>query len=165
MNSIFIRHSSPEDLPLIMDVYEKGRTFMRSNGNLSQWINGYPSESVILNDIANRNHFIGFDEDGKVALVFAFIIGDDSTYSYIEQGSWLNNNPYGTIHRIASSGQYPNMLSQALEFCFKEIDTIRIDTHEDNVPMLSALQRHKFKRCGIIYTNDGSPRIAFQKSI
>lgn len=163
-NHLSIRHSRPEDLPLIMDVYEKARMFMRSQGNHSQWIDGYPSEEVIIKDIDNRNHYTGVTEDGRIAMVFTFIIGDDPTYKLIEKGDWLNDRPYGTIHRIASNGICSNVLKVALDFCYLLIDNIRVDTHADNRPMLTALQRHGFERCGIIYTGDGSPRIAFQKS-
>jgi hypothetical protein len=40
---------------------------------------------------------------------------------------------------------------------------IRIDTHRDNVPMLSLLDKSGFERCGIIYLKNGDERIAFQK--
>lgn len=137
---------------------------MRSQDNHEQWINGYPSENVILSDMALGNHYVGVDEGGEIVFVFTFIIGDDPTYNLIEKGEWLNDKPYGTIHRIASDGSKSDVLGLTLEYCFRCVDNIRIDTHADNRPMLSALQRHGFKYCGIIYTHDGSPRVAFQKA-
>lgn len=137
---------------------------MRANGNNSQWTDGYPSDEVILSDMAAGNHYVGIDENGHIMFCFTFIIGNDSTYNFIEEGNWLNNEPYGTIHRIASAGICHDVLGRALEFCFKKIKNIRIDTHSDNTPMLTALQRNNFIRCGIIYIADGSPRIAFQKT-
>lgn len=41
--------------------------------------------------------------DNKIVGTFVFIIGDEPTYSEIE-GEWINDEPYGTIHRIASDG-------------------------------------------------------------
>ncbi len=35
---------------------------------------------------------------------FAFILGEDPTYQQID-GAWLNDQPYGTIHRIAGNGK------------------------------------------------------------
>ena len=35
--------------------------------------------------------------EGTPCGVFAFIIGDDPTYQVIEDGGWLNDNPYGAI--------------------------------------------------------------------
>lgn len=163
--AITIRRSTQADLPGIMIVYEKAKVYMRSKGNHEQWINGYPSEAVILNDMSAGNHYIGTDADGNVAFVFTFIIGEDPTYSIIEDGSWPDDKPYGTIHRIASNGLYHDVLGMSLKYCFKLIDTIRIDTHASNSPMLDALIRHGFKLCGIIHIADGSARTAFQKTM
>jgi len=45
--------------------------------------------------------------------------------------------------------------------------SIRIDTHEGNLPMQSALKKAGFIRCGRIFlqggAEDGDPRIAFEK--
>ena len=40
---------------------------------------------------------------------------------------------------------------------------VRIDTHEDNIPMQRALLRAGFERCGIIHIATGDERVAFQK--
>ncbi len=96
-------------------------------------------------------------------MVFTFIIGEDPTYKEIENGAWLNDKPYGTIHRIASSGRQGGMLKASVRYCAQMIDNIRIDTHADNGPMQNALHRLNFTFCGIIYVADGSPRLAFQK--
>lgn len=165
MSNIKIRESRMDDIPQILLVYEQAKLFMRSRGNLEQWTGGYPSELIIAADIAKHQHFIGKDDDGNVLVVFAFIEGKDPTYNYIEDGAWPDNRPYGTIHRIASSGLRAGMLQAALDFCFSRIDTIRIDTHADNHPMLDALKKQHFTRCGIIYLADGNPRTAFHKTI
>lgn len=158
-----IRKSKLEDIENIMPIYESAKRFMRKNGNMTQWIGGYPSVEVIKRDIQNGNHYIATTEGGAVAFVFTFIIGDDPTYSVIEDGRWANEKPYGTIHRIASSGKASGSLKKTVDFCFSMIDNLRIDTHADNSPMLNGLKRLGFRRCGIIYTDDGSPRVAFQK--
>lgn len=162
---ITFRHSTLEDIGKIMPIYEGAKLFMRSKGNYDQWTGGYPSPEVIAADIANNNHYLGFDHDGNVAVVFTFIIGDDPTYAYIEGGNWPDENPYGTIHRIASAGRYPGMFKQVLNYCFDLIDTIRIDTHADNKPMLDAITCAGFTKAGIIYLADGSPRTAFHKTL
>lgn len=158
-----IRKSTLEDIEKIMPIYESAKLFMRKTGNITQWTGGYPSIDVIRRDIENGNHYIAETEDGGIAFVFTFIVGNDPTYAVIEDGKWLNDNPYGTIHRIASSGISKGSLKAAVNFCLGLIDNLRIDTHADNSPMLNGLQQLCFKRCGIIYTADGSPRIAFQK--
>ena len=100
-----------------------------------------------------------------MVMAFAFIIGDDPTYSVIEGGHWLNERPYGTIHRLGSTGKHKGILRQCVDFCMSHIANIRLDTHADNAIMLNAVEKLGFIRCGTIYCMDGSPRVAFQKSI
>lgn len=39
---------------------------------------------------------------------------------------------------------------------------VRLDTHADNVPMQRAAEVLGFQRCGTIWVEDGSPRIAYE---
>ncbi len=43
-----IRFTELKDLPLVMEIYDYARAFMRTTGNATQWIDGYPSEALIL---------------------------------------------------------------------------------------------------------------------
>ena len=42
-----IRPTEIKDLPLVMEIYDYARAFMRATGNTTQWIDGYPSEALI----------------------------------------------------------------------------------------------------------------------
>ena len=98
-------------------------------------------------------------------LSLVFIIGEDPTYQIIENGAWLDNTqPYGTIHRIASNGQTQGVFNMVLDWCTAHCSNIRIDTHEKNIPMQRCLAKNGFVRCGVIYLEDGDPRIAYQRS-
>ena len=165
MGHIVIRKGGTEDMDAILLVYEKARKYMRECGNLTQWTDGYPAREDVVRDIDAGNCYVGVDMDGEIVMCFAFIIGDDPTYSVIYDGGWINDLPYGTIHRMGSSGKHGGMLEECVKYCFNMIDNIRIDTHEDNTPMLKAIARLNFTRCGIILCRDGTPRIAFQKMI
>ena len=158
-----IRKGTQSDIDAIMSCYETARRFMRDSGNNSQWINGYPSRELVSKDIADGLSYVGIDENGEVAMAFAFIIGADPTYSIIEDGQWINNRPYGTIHRLGSNGKYHGILRMCVDFCMTEIDNLRLDTHVDNLIMQHAAKKLGFKRCGIIYCDDGTPRIAYQR--
>ncbi len=50
-----------------------------------------------------------------------------------------------------------------MEYCSKEIKHLRIDTHQDNKIMQHVILKNGFTYCGIIYTGDGSPRLAYEK--
>ena len=89
-----------------------------------------------------------------------FILGKDETYNYIE-GKWLNDEPYGVIHRIASSGIKKGMFSEVFEYVTKFSANILIDTHHDNLVMQKVLNKHGFMKCGVIYLKNGNPRLAY----
>lgn len=165
MKHISIRKARVEDLDAVMAIYDTARKYMRANGNCSQWINGYPSRTLIANDIAQEQLYVGTDDDNELVMAFAFIIGEDPTYAVIEDGRWLNDRPYGTIHRLGSNGKYGGMLLACVDYCSQMTGNLRLDTHEDNMTMRTLVTRYGFKRCGIIYCDDGSPRIAYQRYV
>lgn len=158
-----IRTAKLEDLPLIEHIYDTARTFMRANGNHHQWVNGYPQREMLENDIEKGQLYVA-EESGAIHGVFAFILGEDPTYAYIEGGHWLNDKPYGTIHRIGSDGAVKGLLRQTLRFALGYTDEVRADTHEDNKPMQHVLEKNGFVRCGVIYLEDGDPRVAYHFS-
>ena len=150
-------------LPQIMTVYANARQFMAQNGNPDQWGTAYPSEAMIRQDILNRKCYVNLCGD-LIRAVFYFAVEHDPTYSYID-GAWQNSAPYGVIHRIAVGESGKGVAAECFDFAAQYCDNIRIDTHEKNVPMQRCLTKNGFTRCGIIYLEDGDPRIAFQKVI
>jgi hypothetical protein len=147
-----------------MGVYDAARATMRASGNHKQWINGYPKREMIEDDIARRVSYVIEGADGKPHAVFMFSVEDDPTYALIEDGNWLDDEPYGVIHRIGSDGTLHGVIAQAVAYCSNIIGNLRIDTHQDNAPMQRSLQKYGFSRCGIIYLANGEERIAFHKT-
>lgn len=158
-----IRHSTFDDFEQITAIYDYAREFMRRNGNATQWGPTHPSVERIRRDISDGVGYV-ITENGVIAAVFAFIIGPDPTYAQIREGRWLNDKPYGAIHRIASDGRTKGVFDAMLAFCEEQIADLRVDTHRDNAPMLHLLASRGFTKCGLITTDDGTERIAFQKS-
>ena len=154
-----IRRATTEDLGVILDIYARARVFMRQSGNPDQWGDHYPAEELLKSDIQSGNLYVV--ENGQIQGVFAFFTEEDPTYGYIE-GEWLSSEPYGTIHRVASSGR-GGIFGEILEFALLQNRHLRIDTHQDNHIMQHVVQKHGFTRCGIIYVEDGSPRIAYER--
>ena len=158
-----IRKAKPCDLTRILRVYEIAREHMRQSGNPTQWGTDKPKKELLEDDIRKGELFVGENEEGHICFVFAFILGEDPTYSYIEDGNWLSDEPYGTIHRIASDGTLSGVVKSAVDYCKNTISNLRIDTHENNKTMQHVLEKLGFTRCGIIYIEDGTPRIAYQR--
>lgn len=160
-----IRKSTAADLPRMLEIYAYAREFMAATGNPHQWGDAKnPQLEVLEQDIEDGVGYV-MEYDGRIVGAFAFIIGEDETYGYIEDGAWLNDEPYGTIHRIAGDGSTKGVLNTAVDFGAEMIGNLRIDTHHDNVVMQSAIKKCGFEECGVIYVADGSPRIAYQKIV
>lgn len=160
---VLIRPATVADLPRIMPIYERARGYMAQNGNKNQWINGYPQESVLIDDI-NKNRLFVLENGEFLDAVFVFFIGLDPTYAYIE-GAWKDGSEYGVIHRVASSGRAKGVFTSCLDFCKSQITHIRIDTHKDNVIMQNTLKKHGFFECGIIYLENGAERLAYELTL
>lgn len=164
--SIRISKATESDLPQILAVYAEARRFMASVGNPDQWgRSGYPREELLRADIAERRLF-ALREGERVVGAFALIFGDDPTYRVIEGGAWLNDKPYGTLHRLGSLSSVHGCAKAALDFCVCECKErgcgLRADTHAANAPMQHILSSYGFQHCGTIYVADGSPRLAYQ---
>ena len=158
-----IQKANLSQLPGIMAVYERARVFMAQTGNPDQWGMAYPPEEMIRQDILDGKCYVNLQ--GKtIAAVFYFANETDPTYGYIE-GDWLNDKPYGVIHRIAVGESGKGVAAECFQYAVERCENLRIDTHEDNIPMQRCLAKHGFQRCGIIYLENGDPRIAYQKVI
>lgn len=157
---MIIRQALMQDLTAIMGIYEEAKLFMRQQGNHKQWTNGYPSNELVQTDIQNGNCYVCLENDETIG-VFCFFDGPDPTYAKIYEGQWLNNEPYGVIHRIAVSAHRKGVADFCYDFALKKCDNLRIDTHNDNIPMQRSLAKNGFTRCGIIYLANGDPRIAY----
>lgn len=158
-----IRRTEMGDLDSVLSIYAYAREQMRLNGNPLQWGDSRPQKLKVAEDINNGNSYVILHE-GRICGVFAFILGEEPTYRKIE-GKWKNDLPYGTIHRIASKGTVKGIFDICIEFCLTKTDNLRIDTHRDNKVMLHLIEKHNFERCGVIYVEDGTPRIAFQLTV
>jgi hypothetical protein len=159
-----IRKATEQDLNTIMEIYAHARRFMAQTGNPTQWSDSYPQESLIRQDIESGISYVCTGDGDEIEAVFMYAQMDDPTYRVIEDGAWKNDRPYGVLHRIASRGQVRGAASFCMQWCFDQCRNLKCDTHEDNKVMQHVLEKNGFERCGRIYTEAGSPRIAFQKT-
>ena len=158
-----VRLAQVADLDTIMPVMDAAKGIMRSDGNMNQWSDGYPSSEAILADIHRKGGFV-MEDCGKIVGYFAFLPSPEPTYSYIEGGEWIDDvMPYHVIHRIASYPEIHGVFSDIMEYCFSQDPNIRIDTHRENSIMRHNIAKHGFTYCGIIYLESGDERLAYQK--
>ncbi|HPT79247.1 MAG TPA: GNAT family N-acetyltransferase [Candidatus Atribacteria bacterium] len=164
------RKAVKADIPQIMAIIGQTKAYLKSKG-VDQWQDGYPDAGVIERDIENSNSYV-LERCGSVVGTVAVVLDGDKNYEHIYEGRWLSNFPYAAIHRIAVSdetrgtGAASVMLENIEGLCRqKAIHSIRVDTHEDNRSMQGLLSKNGFQYRGIIYLEDGSKRLAYEKLI
>ena len=150
------------DLPRILEIYDIAKAYMGANGNPNQWNGAYPDLETLRTDIEKQRLYV-YKKDGHIHGVFMLLLEEEPTYAYIEGGSWREETPYGTIHRLSGDGEVKGLFAKCVAFCEKKVPYLRADTHFDNHTMQHLLEKNSFERRGIIYLKNGDPRIAYQK--
>lgn len=161
MNGFTVAKALDNDIERILEIYGYARDFMKKSGNPTQWRNGYPQRELIMRDIENECLYV-VKKDDVIHGVFFFKSGEDPTYRVIEDGSWLSQDEYGVIHRVAGDGCEKGLFGAVFEYCTSIMPHLRIDTHADNKVMQHVVEKYGFKKCGTIYVEDGSSRIAYE---
>ena len=165
-----IIHTQYHHVNDVMKIIDQAKAYFKRN-DINQWQDGYPNAESIKEDIVHEKSYVLIDDDKVLGTMF-FSIEDDPSYSYIENGQWLTQDRYAVIHRIAVDENVKgnNIAYELVKYVVQQckdnhINSIRIDTHKDNLSMQRFLTKHDFKACGTIYLASGDPRIAFEKII
>lgn len=165
-----IRRSTFKDIPEIMVIIADAKIHLAAQ-KIEQWQNGYPNAAQVENDIKIEESYVLVSEESKVVATAMFTTRKEPTYKVIE-GKWKvdENQVYGVIHRMAIKASFRKLgLAAQLFKEFhqqlnqKKIQSLKIDTHEENLGMQSLIKKLGYQYCGIIYTNYGDKRMAFEK--
>ena len=163
-----IRPATSADIPALRPVFEAAKGIMRADGNPDQWsAPGFPDDSLLLRDIARGGGFViesVIPSEAKESIVayFALLPSPEPTYDYID-GAWLTDEPYGVIHRMASYPDAHGIFSAVIDYALTRYGHLRIDTHRDNRIMQHLIKKHGFTYCGIIWLEDGTERLAYER--
>ncbi len=156
-----IRKATENDIQAVLAIFDKAKDIMRSDGNSTQWGDGYPDAGIVRTDISMGGAHI-IEQDGKPVAYFALLPSPEPTYSSID-GKWLDDSsPYHVIHRIASTPESHGVFRRIIEYALSVSGNLRIDTHRDNRIMRHVIERAGFSYCGVINLPDGSERLAYQ---
>ena len=163
-----IRKAEPRDLDRMMEIYAFARQFMAEHGNPNQWgQTHWPPEALIRSDIAGGSSYVCENDAGRIVGAFFYTCGPDvePIYRGITEGAWLDDSPYGVVHRIASDGSEKGVGIFCLNWAFEQCGHLRIDTHGDNTVMQNLLAKLGFVHCGTVYVEeDDDPRLAYEKT-
>ena len=162
------RQAKISDLDQIVEIIELSKKYLKET-KVDQWQDGYPAKEDLRRDIESGNSYVLTNKDEIVATTVISLDGE-STYNSIFNGEWITNEDYIVMHRVAvhdkykGKGIFKELIKEAENLALnKGISSIKIDTHRDNISMQRAVVKNDFKKCGIIYLEDGSERIAFEK--
>ncbi len=162
------RKATLDELMQIMAIIAQAQQYLKLAG-IDQWQDGYPCQTVVKKDLEEGTNYV-LVREGEVLATAVLQFGGDPNYEEIYEGQWLGSQAYGVIHRIAIADRYKGqglgaiMLSNMENICLKRgVNSIRIDTHENNHAMQRMLQKSGFKYCGRIFLANGHPRIGLEK--
>lgn len=162
------RQAKISDLDQIVEIIELSKKYLKKT-KVDQWQDGYPEKEDLRRDIESGSSYVLTNKDEIVATTVISLDGE-STYNSIFNGEWITNEDYIVMHRVAvhdkykGKGIFKELIKEAEILALnKGISSIKIDTHRDNISMQRAVVKNDFKKCGIIYLEDGSERIAFEK--
>lgn len=167
-----IQLSTIENIPAIMEIINDAKELLASQ-NIDQWQNGYPNTEQIKNDILKGESYVVINDENQILATSMFTTNPEPTYKVID-GSWIidETKTYGVIHRMAIKKEFRKfglatfMFHEFhLQLLEKNIESLKIDTHEENIGMQSLIKKLGYKYCGIIYTNYNAKRLAFEKVI
>ena len=152
--SRIIREARLTDMDEIMLVMDAAKKIMRQSGNMHQWGEGYPSETVIAADIERNGGYVVEEDDGehqssdgehqssdgehqssgKIVGYFAFLSSPEPTYARIYEGKWLDDKlPYHVVHRIGSYPDVHGIFSSIMDFCSSKDPNIRIPVRIERI--------------------------------
>lgn len=172
-----IRQTFPGDVIAAEQVLNDGKAALAALG-VPQWLDDYPNHLDIESDMAEEASYVAVDEDGTVLAVMALSFSGEETYDQID-GAWLTESDshephYAVIHRCAISaaaarrGIMTRMFEEGERIAREHgSQSIRVDTHERNIPVQGLVSKLGYTHCGTItlpYPGEVDPlRIAFEK--
>lgn len=167
-----IQLSKMENIPNIMEIIDDAKAYLASQ-NIDQWQNGYPNAAQVENDILKGESYVVINDENQIIATAMFTTNPEPTYKIIE-GNWIvdEHQIYGVIHRLAIKKEFRKFGLATylfdefhLQLSEKNIKSLKIDTHEDNLGMQSLIKKLGYEYCGIIYTSYHAKRLAFEKVI
>lgn len=154
-----IEKAKLSDYERIIDILKDGRNQLAEKG-IDQWQGDYPNPQHVKEDVKNGFAYLVHSDDDETVGTFTILPAPDHAYDELD-GDWLlDTDKYLTIHRVAihsdHAGQgYASKLFKAVIDHVKnhrdDIDSLRIDTHEDNHAMQHLITKSGFKRVGTLH--------------
>ncbi len=166
MENLSVLPATMGDLNGIMGVFAQARGYMAELGN-PQWGDGFP-EAPFISDKIERGLMYKVVSGGQIAAVFS-VLDYDGDYDNID-GKWLTRGDYFVLHTVAVANDFRG--KGCARFIFARAEdmaaergkiSVRMDTHEQNIPMRTLVGSLGYVYCGKLKVRGGKPRIGFEK--
>lgn len=154
-----IRQATMNDYDQIMTILKDGANQLAERG-VDQWQGDYPSPDQIKEDIEKGFAYLAVSDDGETVGAISIVEAPDHSYDDLK-GEWLlDTDKYVVIHRVAihskhaGHGYATKLLTEVIDYIRdhrKDIDSIRIDTHENNSAMQHLIDKMNFTKVGELH--------------
>lgn len=165
-----IRLAEKKDIDRIMQIIADARESIGRLG-IDQWQYGYPTRDIVKEDIMLGRSYVVV-ENNEIFATFALMLHGEPTYKKIYCGAWISDGEYLALHRIAieSSHRGQGIAEKIVAFLSDYANengysSVRVDTHQGNLPMRKMLEKNGFEYCGTIHLLDGQTRVAYEKLV
>ena len=169
---IIITTTTKKDIDRVMVILAEARQSIGQLG-IDQWQYGYPNRDIIKNDVSNGfSYMVYSEEENEIIATFCLKEDEEPTYKRIYDGVWINKGESFALHRIAicNAKRGTGVANAIIEFILNKcresgVLSVKVDTHNGNLPMRRMLERNGFVYCGIIYLATGEERVAYEKTV
>lgn len=165
------RPAAREDFGRVSALLDVGHETMAELGIDEGRNKKYPSSRRLMHSIKNGTTHVVEDGSGRLIAVFAVSFSPDKNYARdLEGGAWLTDTdaqpqPYAELHWVAVDG--PARRRGVGMFILDKADqiaraggraSIRADVYGQNAPMQNLLEKHGYRRCGVVVIRDALGR-------
>ena len=165
-----IRLAEKKDIDRIMQIIADARESIGRLG-IDQWQYGYPTRDIVKEDIVLGRSYVVV-ENNEICATFAVMLHGEPTYKKIYCGAWISDGEYLALHRIAieSNHRGQGIAEKIVAFLSDYANengylSVRVDTHQGNLPMRKMLEKNGFEYCGTIHLMDGQERVAYERLV
>lgn len=168
MNSNF-RKATLLERPQIWVILQQAIVRRKQDGS-QQWQDGYPNPAVLQQDIETGVGYVLTNNENTIIGYAAILFNDEPAYENLN-GTWLTNDDFAVVHRLAIAEQYLGQGYAKKMLYFTEdlavennIFSIKVDTNFDNIVMMKVFEKLGYTYCGEVVFR-GGVRKAYEKKL
>ena len=157
------------ELPQIWVILQQAIVRRKQDGS-HQWQDGYPNPEVLQQDIEKGVGYVLTNNEDTITGYAAILFNDEPAYENLN-GTWLTNDDFAVVHRLAISEHqlgkgYAKKILQFTEDLAIEnnILSIKVDTNFDNIAMMKIFEKSGYSYCGEVVFR-GGVRKAYEKTL